>query len=85
MSIAHQGEIPWMWGINGLMSVAGSVLAAAGAKLFGFNSCLLAAAAIYGALVLSLRWLGIAPSDQRAEPSRGPRGKRKRSAGRESE
>lgn len=84
MSVAHQGEIPWMWGINGLMSVAGSALAAVGAKLFGFNMCLLAAAALYGALALSLRWLIVVPSEQGAEPPREPRGKRKRPAGKES-
>jgi ankyrin repeat protein len=72
MSVSRQAEIPWMWGVNGLMSVAGGALAIVGAKLIGFNACLVLAALIYAALALSLRGLGIAeeasgePANRRA-------------------
>ena len=54
MSRDWQAEIPWMWGVNGLMSVVGSGLAVATAKLVGFNACLLTAAAIYAAVGASM-------------------------------
>jgi hypothetical protein len=39
--------VPWMWGLNGLMSVVGSVGAMALAKLYGFTVVLMVGAAIY--------------------------------------
>jgi hypothetical protein len=54
ISLSWQDEIPWMWGINGMMSVVGSALAAAGAEIIGFSGCLLCGAAIYAGLVLFL-------------------------------
>ncbi len=80
MSVKRQREIPWMWGVNGLMSVAGGTLAVVGAKLVGFNACLLAAALIYAALALSLRPLGIAGSGENTAPRRRPPGGRPRTA-----
>jgi ankyrin repeat protein len=73
MSVRRQGEVPWMWGVNGLMSVAGGVLAIVGGKLIGFNACLILAALIYAALALSLRGLGIAEAEEGAPtPPRNP-------------
>ncbi len=68
MSVRRQAEVPWMWGVNGLMSVAGGALAVVGAKLIGFDACLVSAALIYAALALSLRGLGIA-DDQQGAPA----------------
>lgn len=39
--------VPWMWGLNGLMSVVGSVGAMSLAKLYGFTVVLMVGAAIY--------------------------------------
>ena len=39
--------VPWMWGLNGITSVVGSVAAMALAKLFGFGSVLVFGAIIY--------------------------------------
>ncbi len=39
--------VPWCWGLNGLTSVLGSVLAMIGGKLWGFSPALLLAAAAY--------------------------------------
>jgi len=60
MSVSNRRDVPWMLGTNGLMSVVGSTLAAAGAKLIGFNGCLLCAAAIYVGVALCLRLPGLA-------------------------
>ncbi len=38
----HANLIPWLWGINGVASVAGSTLAAIMAKIWGFDAALLA-------------------------------------------
>jgi hypothetical protein len=43
------GVVPWLWGINGLMSVLGSVAAIALAIHLGFQAALLAAAVVYAA------------------------------------
>ncbi|PJB62118.1 MAG: hypothetical protein CO095_19265 [Armatimonadetes bacterium CG_4_9_14_3_um_filter_58_7] len=45
-------DIPWMWGVNGVTSVAGSVLAAVGAKLWGFNYVLALGGCIYLSLMV---------------------------------
>lgn len=61
-----RGEIvPWAWGINGVVSVLGSVSAMLAGKLWGFQTVLLGGAAVY-ALVFALAaiaqarptWLG---------------------------
>ncbi|MGC9319574.1 MAG: hypothetical protein ACP5KN_16205 [Armatimonadota bacterium] len=39
--------VPWAWGINGVASVLGSVVAMLAAKLWGFQTVLLGGAAIY--------------------------------------
>lgn len=52
ISISGQDEVPWMWGLNGMMSVAGSALAVAGAYIIGFSGCLFIAALIYASLLL---------------------------------
>jgi hypothetical protein len=41
------GTVPWMWGVNGLTSVAGSVLAMIVAKVWGFSTVLLLGLACY--------------------------------------
>jgi hypothetical protein len=51
--------VPWMWGVNGLMSVVGSVGAMIIAKYFGFHTTLLAGWAIY-ALACALAASGLA-------------------------
>ena len=40
-------DIPWMWGVNGIASVLGSLLAACGAKLIGFQMVVVTGAAVY--------------------------------------
>jgi hypothetical protein len=52
LSRVRQDDVPWMWGVNGMMSVVGSALAAAGAKFIGFSGCLLLAALLYGLVAL---------------------------------
>ena len=47
---ADQPDVPWLWGLNGVMSVVGSALAASGPYYVGFSGCLLGAAALYAAL-----------------------------------
>ena len=64
MGRINRRDVPWMLGANGLMSVVGSTLAAAGAKLIGFNGCLLCAAAIYAGVALCLRLPGLAEHTQ---------------------
>ncbi|MFB3881690.1 MAG: hypothetical protein ACE149_10525 [Armatimonadota bacterium] len=56
MSARHAAEIPWMWGTNGLLSVTGSALAAASAKLVGIDGCLLAAAGLYAVVAFGIMW-----------------------------
>ncbi|MDH7571754.1 MAG: hypothetical protein QHJ73_19410, partial [Armatimonadota bacterium] len=51
------GQVPWLWGINGLASVLGSALAMTLAWLWGFSAALLAGACCYlltGALALAI-------------------------------
>lgn len=49
--------VPWAWGINGIVSVLGSVMAMLGAKLWGFQTVLLGGAAVY-AVVFALASMG---------------------------
>ncbi len=73
-------DIPWMWGVNGLLSVVGSVAAVAGAKLMGFNACLSLGAAIYAGVALGLLRLRGAgePSTAPAESRPGDTARRAR-------
>lgn len=59
--------VPWAWGVNGVTSVLGSVLAMLVAKLWGFQTVLLGGAAIY-ALVFALT--AAAHARRRLLPSR---------------
>ena len=49
---ALERHVPRLWGVNGLTSMTGSVLAMVGAKFVGFSGILEAGAAVYLALVL---------------------------------
>jgi hypothetical protein len=57
--------VPWAWGVNGVVSVLGSVAAMLAGKLWGFQTLLLGGAAVY-AIVFALTaaaharqgWLG---------------------------
>jgi hypothetical protein len=49
--------IPWAWGINGLSSVAGSVIAIVVAMQFGFDSALLLGALCYAGAAVTTRAL----------------------------
>lgn len=44
--------VPWLWGINGLMSVVGSVAAMSMAKLWGFSHVLMTGWAVYAGVFL---------------------------------
>lgn len=44
---ARPEDVSWMWGVNGMMSVVGSVAAAMGAKGLGFSGVLMAGAVTY--------------------------------------
>jgi hypothetical protein len=70
----HPGAVPWMWGVNGLTSVAGSVLAMILAKFWGFSTVLLVGLGCY-LLVMALVKVGWAfgPTPPRAPAARlGP-------------
>jgi len=51
---ASRDLVPWMWGINGLTSVIGSVAAMILAKFIGFGSVMLLGAACYGIVTAML-------------------------------
>ncbi len=53
-SKGREHKIPLIWGLNGVASVVGSLLAAMGAKNFGFSVMLGVGAAIYAAAALLL-------------------------------
>ncbi len=48
-----EATVPWAWGVNGVSSVLGSMIAMLAAKLLGFQTVLLAGACIY-AIVFAL-------------------------------
>ena len=50
--------IPWMWGVNGLTSVIGSVGAMVLAKLAGFTNVLIVGAALYALAAVLVAGLG---------------------------
>ena len=52
---AGEEKIPLIWGLNGVASVLGSLLAAMGAKYFGFGAMLGVGAAVYVGAALLLR------------------------------
>jgi hypothetical protein len=54
MAADCQAEIPWMWGMNGMMSVVGSVTAIIVAKSIGFNGCLFLGVLTYGLIAFIL-------------------------------
>lgn len=53
-SAAREEKIPLIWGLNGVASVVGSLLAAMGAKNFGFSAMLAIGASIYFVAALLL-------------------------------
>ena len=53
--------IPWMWGINGVGSVLGSVLTIVIAVVFGFTQALLTGAGCYLVVFLAFKGLGTRP------------------------
>lgn len=54
LSQVSPADIPWMWGVNGLSSVVGSLGAASLGKLLGFGAVLLLGALIYLTLGVAL-------------------------------
>jgi hypothetical protein len=65
------GTVPWMWGVNGLTSVAGSVLGMIVAKFWGFSGVLLLGLGCY-VLVVGLVKVGWAfPTPLRANDAGG--------------
>ena len=57
-----ENYIPWMWGINGVGSVLGSVLTIIVAVVFGFTQALLIGAGCYLVVFLTFKGLGAKPS-----------------------
>ena len=55
--VARNGKewVPYFWGVNGVASVVGSVLAAVGGKYIGFSGVMLCAALIYCLIAICLR------------------------------
>ena len=62
----------WMWGVNGACGVLGSVLAVGTSMWLGIQANLVAAAAIYGLLMLPLLALRAAPRSQALAPADAP-------------
>jgi hypothetical protein len=52
--VHRPGVVPWLWGINGVMSVLGSAFAVASSIHIGFRLTLLLAAAVYSLVALML-------------------------------
>jgi hypothetical protein len=71
------GFVPWAWGINGCLSVYGSVVAILAAMVAGFGAALTLGAAVYAAGFLAARWFwepersALAPEAVGARASRG--------------
>jgi hypothetical protein len=66
-------HIPLIWGLNGVASVVGSLCAAMGAKVFGFNAMLALGAAIYvGAAFLLMR--AVRDQEEYAQQEYSPEG-----------
>jgi len=66
----REHKIPLIWGLNGVSSVVGSLLAAMGAKNFGFSVMLGVGAAIYAAAALLLFAIAVMAKEQRSEEPR---------------
>jgi hypothetical protein len=65
--------VPWMWGVNGLMSVVGSVGAMVIAKFWGFHMTLVAGWGVYGLVcVLALSGAVFGRSAGAEEGAEGP-------------
>lgn len=54
ISAAGGDLVPWMWGVNGLSSVIGSVAAMVVAKLIGFGAVMLVGIGLYGLVTIIL-------------------------------
>src|SRR5262249_44830222 len=48
--------VPWAWGINGCLSVYGSVVAILAAMVYGFTATLVLGAVAYAGAFLAARW-----------------------------
>lgn len=68
LSADSRPVVPWMWGVNGLTSVAGSVLAMILAKFWGFSTVLLLGLGLYVAVmtILAGGWAFPAPEGSEA-------------------
>ncbi len=67
LALRGAGAVPWMWGVNGLTSVAGSVLAMILAKFWGFTGVLLLGLGLYVLVVALVKsgWAFPAPETDR--------------------
>lgn len=72
-SKGREHKIPLIWGLNGVSSVVGSLLAAMGAKNFGFSVMLGVGAAIYAAAALLLFAIGFMTKQPDSLPTEEPR------------
>jgi spermidine synthase len=58
----YAGSVPWLWGVNGVMSVLGSALSTTVAIHAGLTVTLVIAGAVYGlawlAMAREMRWIG---------------------------
>jgi hypothetical protein len=63
------GFIPWAWGINGCLSVYGSVVAILAAMVYGFTATLALGAAAYAGAFLAARWFSHRPGAVAAIPA----------------
>jgi len=65
--------VPWAWVVNGLASVAGSVLAIGMTMMLGFRGVLLVAAALYLLALAADRLTATAPGPASPAPASGGR------------
>jgi len=59
LKTTHAHAVPFVWGVNGVTSVLGSVLAMAAAKYVGYSVLLLGAGVVYGSAVLICETRGL--------------------------
>ncbi len=58
LNISSNENIPWIWGINGAMSVLGSILATVSGMLFGFSYAIMfGAVAYFAAFLCATIWI----------------------------
>jgi hypothetical protein len=62
-ALERENKVPLIWGLNGVASVVGSLLAAMGAKNFGFGAMMAAGAVVYLVAGLLLKMTTNRPSD----------------------